>query len=253
MSAAQGSDDLVGAFTHGSSPLFLEGLVWASTGATGVRGPASRWKPLDVWRLLQTCATRLQWAQNMVLSLADVSGTAWSTSQCSTILPFFSRRMSAAAVPRSVGGDEGVLAVGDPGVVLDVGGAQVAVGGLPGPLVVDGEVQERDRDALVDRFLARLDAVRDGRSRCGAGAGIGVPGLAVAVAHAVSAAAASMPALRKTAPRRSMGMFMIVSRPGRGSVVLDQPSFTESERVGSDPADRRIRGRVRRRGEAGSR
>ncbi len=35
--------------------------------------------------------------QNMVLSFADVSGTFWDTSQCSTIFPFRTRKRSTIA------------------------------------------------------------------------------------------------------------------------------------------------------------
>jgi len=41
--------------------------------------------------------------QNMVLSLAEVSGTGWTTSQCSTTLPSRTRRRSTLASPRSSG------------------------------------------------------------------------------------------------------------------------------------------------------
>src|ERR1700757_2141506 len=39
--------------------------------------------------------------QNIVLELAEVSGTSWITSQCSTILPSRTRNMSTIAEPRS--------------------------------------------------------------------------------------------------------------------------------------------------------
>ena len=41
--------------------------------------------------------------QNIVLSLAAPSGMGCSTSQCSTILPFSTRKRSTTAVPRSSG------------------------------------------------------------------------------------------------------------------------------------------------------
>ena len=41
-------------------------------------------------------------AQNIVLLLADFSGISWMTSQCSTIFPSLTRKISTAAWPRSV-------------------------------------------------------------------------------------------------------------------------------------------------------
>ena len=44
----------------------------------------------------------LREAQNIVLALAEVSGTGWITSQCSTTLPLSSRKMSTTASPAAL-------------------------------------------------------------------------------------------------------------------------------------------------------
>ena len=44
----------------------------------------------------------LRRAQNMVLALAEVSGTGWITSQCSTTLPCSSRKMSTTNSPAAL-------------------------------------------------------------------------------------------------------------------------------------------------------
>ena len=125
-------------------------------------------------------------SQNIVLSLAAVSGIGWMTSQCSTALPSSKRRMSTTATPRSSGEfvtcasilheialrdhaldlvarlrvlglevlhepDERLCAVRGHRVVLDVHRALVALGRLLRlPLV------EREVDVLRSRLLVAL-------------------------------------------------------------------------------------------------
>src|SRR5215216_4948147 len=133
---------------------------------------------------METLRTGTAGHQDIGWSLALVSGNGWTTSQCSTILPFSSRKKSTATVPGSSAevlsnpwvttmspspttrlismlssgelpsepgykADECIGTVGCLRVVLDVLRAEELLDGLLGLLGVEGELIELNRGLLV--------------------------------------------------------------------------------------------------------
>ena len=84
--------------------LAAAGLYWLAPRAGG-RALIANAASIDRHEPAHTAARSALWSkfsgelQNIVLALAEVSGAGWITSQCSTTLPFSSRKMSATTSP----------------------------------------------------------------------------------------------------------------------------------------------------------
>jgi hypothetical protein len=95
--------------------------------------------------------------QNIVLSLAEVAGTSWMTSQCSAIFPSWKRKMSKTASPGGAG-DQDAAGMQEHQVALGDGPPDVE-GGV-GELLSRGGAEGLHRRRAVGGEWVVLDVVR---------------------------------------------------------------------------------------------